>query len=33
MELLSFGKEVKVLEPLWLANKVVDEHRKAVDVY
>ncbi len=31
MELLSFGAEVKVLEPLWLAKKVADEHRKAAE--
>ena len=33
MELLSFGSEVKVIEPDWLALKVVEEHRLALERY
>ena len=33
MELLSFGNNVKVLEPKSLANKIRDEHQKAYELY
>ena len=33
MELLSFGSNMKVLQPQWLADEIKEEHKKAYQLY